>query len=574
MLPFHTAVTPNYFKTNPPSPIFDEKGLKYGIHMTFEKRYEADEEVRLTRKTGDKFIVKPWEGGYVIYAHWAEQPCNYAADSELIENVHAAWDKCAEWERIHHPGKVIDSKDFTFSEDNPYLDDYGRAVGKALRMQELQRRGGWEAETHLVPSKFDRVKILTNPLNAIGTIEDIYPGLSDIKYQIWIHGTGRSGIYKKDEFEILPFDHSNSVNPEDSIWDRIKLQDNISDPFSKAKITAEYDSLKAGRPANKNIDQFIGYAEAGLKEVAVSTNNSIPFNRKNVIDWTYDLLHPEQFSAMTIWEPLTKFCCRLCGECAPAELLAEGKFPDRMAWLRRHYEEKHPGMWGSMSSFSMDNEYINIPEALMKSIEEEMLADDAYLIRADLAEKQGDMKSAELWRHIAAEECCGKGSHYKEFEARYNELAKSNAPQRRPMTELREFMARTKTSTPDYIRGVVEGNLFTEDEVQLFTGMKGQNPLGIKDEEWRQFMRANGGDFVKTGEFYQFVVKEPFTPPGIRPSKKDLVGPNPSYPGYVPGQQQFIPDSAEYMADTITKTGWRDKIDDAFQSAVERLHRS
>jgi len=41
-----------------------------------------------------------------------------------------------------------------------------------------------------------------------------------------------------------------------------------------------------------------------------------------------------------------KFCCRLCGACAPEELLKEGRFFDRMAWLRQHYKEKHPGVWG------------------------------------------------------------------------------------------------------------------------------------------------------------------------------------------------------------------------------------
>jgi hypothetical protein len=29
-------------------------------------------------------------------------------------------------------------------------------------------------------------------------------------------------------------------------------------------------------------------------------------------------------------------------------LLEEGRFPDRIAWLRHHYKEKHPGMWGKM----------------------------------------------------------------------------------------------------------------------------------------------------------------------------------------------------------------------------------
>lgn len=50
--------------------------------------------------------------------------------------------------------------------------------------------------------------------------------------------------------------------------------------------------------------------------------------------------------AETEGDPLRKFCCRICGECAPKELLEEGKFPERIAWLRHHYKEKHPGMWG------------------------------------------------------------------------------------------------------------------------------------------------------------------------------------------------------------------------------------
>lgn len=44
--------------------------------------------------------------------------------------------------------------------------------------------------------------------------------------------------------------------------------------------------------------------------------------------------------------PISKYCCRLCGECAPAELLGEGKFLERISWLRRHYQERHPGIWG------------------------------------------------------------------------------------------------------------------------------------------------------------------------------------------------------------------------------------
>jgi len=41
-----------------------------------------------------------------------------------------------------------------------------------------------------------------------------------------------------------------------------------------------------------------------------------------------------------------RYCCRRCGDCAPEDLLEEGKFPERISWLRRHYHEKHPGIWG------------------------------------------------------------------------------------------------------------------------------------------------------------------------------------------------------------------------------------
>ena len=41
-----------------------------------------------------------------------------------------------------------------------------------------------------------------------------------------------------------------------------------------------------------------------------------------------------------------KFCCRLCGACAPENLLERGRFLDRIAWLREHYKVAHPGKWG------------------------------------------------------------------------------------------------------------------------------------------------------------------------------------------------------------------------------------
>ena len=40
--------------------------------------------------------------------------------------------------------------------------------------------------------------------------------------------------------------------------------------------------------------------------------------------------------------PLKSFRCSICGRPAPKEYLADGKFEQRMAWLRRHRKRQHP----------------------------------------------------------------------------------------------------------------------------------------------------------------------------------------------------------------------------------------
>jgi len=37
------------------------------------------------------------------------------------------------------------------------------------------------------------------------------------------------------------------------------------------------------------------------------------------------------------------------------------------------------------------------------------------------------------------------------------------------------------------------------------------------------------------------------------------------------GEREFIADSPEYLAQTIERTGWRQRIDQAFQEAVKRV---
>jgi hypothetical protein len=40
--------------------------------------------------------------------------------------------------------------------------------------------------------------------------------------------------------------------------------------------------------------------------------------------------------------PLKQFKCQLCGRFCPSKYLADSKFKERMAWLRRHRQEEHP----------------------------------------------------------------------------------------------------------------------------------------------------------------------------------------------------------------------------------------
>ena len=51
--------------------------------------------------------------------------------------------------------------------------------------------------------------------------------------------------------------------------------------------------------------------------------------------------------------PISKYCCSICDDCAPEELLEEGRFLDRITWLRGHYNQKHPGKWGGMSPMTI-----------------------------------------------------------------------------------------------------------------------------------------------------------------------------------------------------------------------------
>ena len=46
--------------------------------------------------------------------------------------------------------------------------------------------------------------------------------------------------------------------------------------------------------------------------------------------------------------PLKSFGCSICGRQAPTEYRQDGKFKERMSWLRRHYKRFHPKKFREM----------------------------------------------------------------------------------------------------------------------------------------------------------------------------------------------------------------------------------
>lgn len=55
-----------YFQHNPPTTI-DVNGKTYGIHMTFQRKDEAEEEARGIRDNFRKAKVIKWQYGWAVY---------------------------------------------------------------------------------------------------------------------------------------------------------------------------------------------------------------------------------------------------------------------------------------------------------------------------------------------------------------------------------------------------------------------------------------------------------------------------------------------------------------------------
>jgi len=156
-------------------------------------------------------------------------------------------------------------------------------------------------------------------------------------------------------------------SPFDTKEEAIKREEEIAD-FEQWKVRRvlspqekspkQYEALKRLYPYI-----IIQYQEGGdlIARELIPVKGRPGFNLGELYIITADgqVIREPQIATMTLasteGNPVSKYCCRLCGECAPPELLGEGRFLDRISWLREHYKEKHPGMWGKMTPMTVED---------------------------------------------------------------------------------------------------------------------------------------------------------------------------------------------------------------------------
>jgi len=296
-------------------------------------------------------------------------------------------------------------------------------------------------------------------------------------------------------------------------------------------------------------------------------------------EWVYQPKEVEELTPATIdllaateGDPLRKFCCRQCGECAPKEFLEEGKFPERIAWLRSHYKVKHPSMWGKVAVTPVTPEVIRGFKQFIPAI-----------------------KTAE-----------GILSQYPTEDIKV--FGSTQIFKRAPLTErqARTFL-RVAKAKPDL--DIVVHN----PEIEVFLKER-EHQIDFKQPETYQYISFKGfpakydglidikGDTVfRAGEnFYRFTSSgfQWITDPNLIKSLKEatpineviasfkrqafpaipelqrelssaVIPTEPSPPS--PKQElEFVSDSPEYLAFTIDDIGYREKLDTAFETAIAR----
>lgn len=130
-----------------------------------------------------------------------------------------------------------------------------------------------------------------------------------------------------------------------------------------------------------------------------------------------------------------------------------------------------------------------------------------------------------------------------------------------------------------YAQYVLVNNLFSEEEIPLYSGTTGLNPHGVPDETWREVLGDMQAKFVKFGDLYIVTTADVAEPPDMRTratwkvqttEQPKVVPPEPARRAPKENDLELLPDSPEYLAYTVQNTGLREKLDEEFQAAIKR----
>ncbi len=212
-----------------------------------------------------------------------------------------------------------------------------------------------------------------------------------------------------------------------------------------------------------------------------------------------------------------------------------------------------PNEEASMPSWYHPLKSESIEGDLIQSAREEAKASADYRKREEFAESRGDKAIASLYKDTASDE----DAHFKEFTNQLKQVEKN------------------------------EGGLLSATIVYINVSDPGETELAkgtiVALEEFEKANRRAEQVGVKKASGYptpKSVVSSEQVGGQWRPGEEiprvDRLEPATERPASArrPKQEddlEFIPDSPEYLAETISTSGWRDKIDEAFQAAIQRV---
>jgi rubrerythrin len=313
---------------------------------------------------------------------------SFMPQTELRDKVRELWIKACQWEGIPPESKFV-----AFSENNPYMKEYHEAMGRLLRFKQVQM-GQWQPAI-----EGPRFITIIEPGQTALTQGSV---VSIVEFEKENERVEKLGLRQaRGEFLKGIVETGGTAGPEEHYPQTqggnrtayyIQYWAPKSDPLNsqpyywKGAFKTLYEALDEATECERKKPDAFGIEVYSQEERWEPFEEAPKFGRWELIEGTmkiYDRkgnvafdekqpativdISPETLAYLAKAEgdpkgSPTKFCCRLCGECAPEELLEEGKFPERIAWLRHHYKEKHPGMWGKMQAAVLPTEPTPLPQ--------------------------------------------------------------------------------------------------------------------------------------------------------------------------------------------------------------------